>query len=95
MSKKFSIKNSKLITRLLMLGIIIGAYLFITPIHVKVNQVVMIFTMADLNVIKGYILSFGPWAPAISFLLMIFQSIMAPLPAFLITFANAGLFGWV
>ena len=30
----------------------------------------------------------------ISFLLMIFQSIAAPLPAFLITFANANLFGW-
>ena len=29
-----------------------------------------------------------------SFLLMIFQSIAAPLPAFLITFANASLFGW-
>ncbi len=26
---------------------------------------------------------------------MILQSIMAPLPAFIITFANAGLFGWV
>ena len=26
---------------------------------------------------------------------MIFQSVVAPLPAFLITFANAGLFGWI
>ncbi|MEG2984814.1 MAG: TVP38/TMEM64 family protein, partial [Peptostreptococcaceae bacterium] len=31
----------------------------------------------------------------ISFILMILQSIAAPLPAFLITFANAALFGWV
>ena len=30
----------------------------------------------------------------ISFLLMMFQSIIAPLPAFLITFANAAVFGW-
>ncbi len=51
--------------------------------------------MLDVSLIKGYILSFGIWAPIISFLLMIFQSVMAPLPAFMITFANASLFGWV
>ena len=33
-------------------------------------------------------------AAAVSFLLMILQSIAAPLPAFLLTFANANLFGW-
>ncbi|MTI70030.1 MAG: TVP38/TMEM64 family protein [Firmicutes bacterium] len=51
--------------------------------------------MLDVSVIKGYILSFGIWAPIVSFSLMIFQSIAAPLPAFLITFANAGLFGFI
>ena len=30
----------------------------------------------------------------LSFCLMVFQSVMAPLPAFLITFANAAIFGW-
>ena len=33
-------------------------------------------------------------AAAVSFILMILQSVAAPLPAFLITFANASLFGW-
>ncbi|HBG5345285.1 TPA: TVP38/TMEM64 family protein [Clostridioides difficile] len=57
----------------------------------------MIFylSMLNLDAIKEYILSFGVWAPIISFVLMILQSIAAPLPAFLITFANAALFGWV
>lgn len=45
--------------------------------------------------IKQYILSFGIWAPVISFLLTLLQSVAAPLPAFLITFSNAALFGWV
>ena len=31
---------------------------------------------------------------AVSFFLMIFQSIISPIPAFLITVANANLFGW-
>ena len=44
---------------------------------------------------KKYILSFGIWAPIISFLLMILQSVAAPLPAFVITFANAAIFGWI
>ncbi|MBC5997036.1 TVP38/TMEM64 family protein [Romboutsia ilealis] len=49
----------------------------------------------DMEGLKQYVLSFGVWAPIISFLLMILQSIAAPLPAFVITFANAALFGWV
>ena len=49
----------------------------------------------DVELVKGYILGFGVWAPIASFVLMVFQSVIAPLPAFLITFANAGLFGWV
>lgn len=57
----------------------------------------MVFYLSslDLESIKQYILSFGIWAPIISFLLMLLQSVAAPLPAFLITFANAALFGWV
>lgn len=34
------------------------------------------------------------YAAAVSFALMILQSVAAPLPAFLLTFANASLFGW-
>ena len=54
-----------------------------------------LFQSLDIEKIKAYILSFGLLAPVISFLLMVFQAILAPLPAFLITFANAALFGWV
>lgn len=75
--------------------IIISAYLFIKPVNTAVNRVFFIFSMLDVEAIKGYILSFGIWAPVVSFLLMIFQSVIAPLPAFLITFSNAALYGWV
>lgn len=60
-----------------------------------INNLVGYLTRLDLDGLKEYILSFGIWAPIISFLLMIIQSIAAPLPAFVITFANAALFGWV
>ena len=49
----------------------------------------------DMEGLKEYILSFGIWGPIVSFLLMVLQSVAAPLPAFVITFANAALFGWV
>jgi len=52
------------------------------------------FTAGDFTVISDFVSSYGTYAALISFLLMILQSIAAPLPAFLITFANANLFGW-
>ncbi len=48
----------------------------------------------SLETARAYIESFGAWGPAISALLMVFQSVIAPLPAFLITFANGTLFGF-
>lgn len=58
-------------------------------------KLVKILSTTDTEPVKDYIRSFGPLAAAISFLLMIFQSLAAPLPAFLITFANAAIFGWI
>ncbi len=70
-------------------------YFFVPQVKGKLNQIIGLFAKLDVEAIKEYILSFGIWAPIISFLLMVFQSVAAPLPAFLLTFANAGLFGWV
>ncbi|WP_330615559.1 TVP38/TMEM64 family protein [Romboutsia sp. 1001713B170131_170501_G6] len=75
--------------------LVIGIYLFIPQINKGINQMIFYLSMLNIDAIKEYILSFGILAPIISFLLMILQSVAAPLPAFLITFANAALFGWV
>lgn len=77
-----------------LLGIILICF-FVKPLRDTIEQLFFLFGMYDVEYIKGYILSFGIWAPIVSFLLMLFQSIIAPLPAFLITFSNAALFGWV
>lgn len=47
----------------------------------------------DPQAMREYIAAYGPLAPIISALLMILQSVAAPLPAFLITFTNGLLFG--
>jgi uncharacterized membrane protein YdjX (TVP38/TMEM64 family) len=49
----------------------------------------------NIDRLKAYILSFGVWAPVISALLMIAQSVILFLPAFPIFVVNALLFGWV
>lgn len=81
--------------KVLSIFVIVCLYLFIPPIKYNVNQAVSVLKTIDVNAAREYILSFGIWAPVVSFLLMILQSVVAPLPAFIITFANAGLFGWV
>lgn len=52
------------------------------------------FKTGDFTVLREFVSSYGVYAAAVSFLLMILQSVAAPLPAFLLTFANASLFGW-
>lgn len=70
-------------------------YLFVPIVNIKINQMIFYLSSMNLEMIKEYILSFGIWAPITSFLLMILQSVIAPIPAFLITLSNAAIFGWV
>ncbi|WP_278682376.1 TVP38/TMEM64 family protein [Paraclostridium bifermentans] len=88
-------KKKSLILKIGVLLLIIGIYLFVGPVNRFINQMIFYLSMLNLESLKQYILTFGIWAPIISFILMILQSVAAPLPAFLITFANAALFGWV
>jgi len=81
--------------KLCVFALAIGIYLFVPAVKVNVNQAFFILQNVDVDLARSYILGFGIWAPIVSFLLMILQSVAAPLPAFIITFANAGLFGWV
>ena len=88
LNKKFWITLGVLIALILI-------YLFVPKVNSLLNKMTSYLISLDMEGLKKYILSFGVWAPIISFLLMIIQSIAAPLPAFIITFANAALFGWV
>ncbi|MGL4914458.1 MAG: TVP38/TMEM64 family protein [Romboutsia sp.] len=93
--RKIENNRKKLLIKLVVVLAVLCTYLFVPVIKENVNQMVFYLSQVNLDGIKEYILSFGIWAPIISFLLMLLQSVAAPLPAFLITFANAALFGWV
>lgn len=90
MSKR---KNARIFLIVVILLAVLSFY-FIPAFRTKVTQILMLFRSMNVDSIIGYLRSFGIWAVVISFLLMMFQSIIAPLPAFLITFANAAVFGW-
>ncbi|KAF5047612.1 TVP38/TMEM64 family inner membrane protein YdjZ [anaerobic digester metagenome] len=79
---------------LILLILSLGAYFFIPSVHQSVRHIFTLLSSMDVEAVAKYIRSFGAWAMAISFALMILQSIAAPIPAFLLTFANAAIFGW-
>ncbi len=75
-------------------AIVLVAYLAIPAVRSGLNSLVAMFQTGDFEAMREYIAQYGTWAMAVSFLLMMFQSIAAPLPAFFITLTNANLFGW-
>lgn len=69
-------------------------YVAVPSVHEWVNNVIVMFKTGNFAEMRAFIAKYGKWAVLISSLLMIFQSLAAPLPAFFITLTNANLFGW-
>jgi len=87
--------KKKFILKISLIVVVVGIYIMSESVQRNVKQALFIMGNVDVGLVKGYILSFGVLAPVVSFLLMLLQSIIAPLPAFIITFANANIFGWL
>ena len=86
MEKKKNNWVGKIVVIILIIVSIGSYYVFPSVKHVM-NQVFKMFASGDFTVVRDFVASYGAYAALISFLLMIFQSIAAPL-------ANANLFGW-
>ena len=89
--------NKNNLTRLgilLAAAVLVIIYLAVPAVNEFVNNAVAVLGSANLDKVAGYIRSFGGWAMAFSFCLMVFSSVLAPLPAFMITLSNAAIFGW-
>lgn len=71
-----------------------AVYLAVPQVRDYVGQIASVLGSANVDAVVEFIRSYGGWAAAVSFFLMVFSSVAAPLPAFLITFANAAIFGW-
>lgn len=94
MEKEKKINISSKVILLLAVICCVLAYFFIPSVNKILNKIFVMFASGDFTEVKQFIESYGVYAAAISFALMVLQSVMAPLPAFVLTFANANLFGW-
>lgn len=76
------------------LVLLLGIYLFVPAVHQQINQAVSVLAGGVEGVIE-YLRGYKEYAAVVSFFLMVLQSIVSPIPAFVITLANAAIFGWV
>ena len=60
-----------------------------------INTAFATLSQFDTNAVIEYLRGWGAWAAVVSSILMVLQSVAAPIPAFLITLSNAAIFGWV
>ena len=84
-------------TRLLILlvaAVLLILYLSVPSVNDFITNAAAVLGSANVDAVIAYIRSFGGWAMAFSFCLMVFSSLIAPLPAFMITLSNAAIFGW-
>lgn len=84
---------ARLVTAALLLVLLLVC-LLVPSIRESLGRVAAMFSTGDFTELQAFIASYGGYAAAVSFALMIFQSLAAPLPAFLLAFANAAMFGF-
>lgn len=95
--KNESVSKNKHIAKIIIIVLLVAiviCYFLVPGVSSFFNKIFKLFSSTNIENIVEYIRSFGIYAVIVSFFLMVFQSLVAPLPAFLITFANAAIFGW-
>jgi uncharacterized membrane protein YdjX (TVP38/TMEM64 family) len=71
------------------------AYLLSGSFRGEVKEATTALGSGDVDAIRDYLHSYGVWAPVASIMLMILQALLAPVPGFLIVFANGLAYGAV
>lgn len=95
--EKKETKKINWVSKILLLIVAVACilvYLLVPSVNQWVNEAVKMVSSGDFTKVRSFVESYGTYAVAVSFSLMVLTSVAAPLPAFLITFANASLFGW-
>jgi uncharacterized membrane protein YdjX (TVP38/TMEM64 family) len=89
-------KNRRIGRYIAIIGIAIFmlCYFTIPSLYNGLNKAFSTISKLDTKAVIQYLRSYGKLAAVVSFILMILQSIVAPIPAFLITLSNAAIFGW-
>lgn len=89
--------KKKTISKIVLIAIIlltVVLYFVVPSFNATMNNFVSKLGSLNLESVIELIRGYGAYAAVISFFLMILQSILSPIPALLITLANAAVFGW-
>ena len=78
---------------MVMLGGALLAYLAVPGFQAEVDRTVQTLRAGDVEALRTHLRGYGPWAPVVSAGLMVLQALVAPLPAFVLAYANGLLFG--
>lgn len=77
---------------------LVAGWLWVPPVGRAIDAAVRTGATSDpraaIDALRAWLLGLGPWAPLASAAVMILQAVIAPLPAFVVTFANGLVFGW-
>jgi len=68
-------------------------YFFVGGFRSEIHEAISALKTGDVHEVREYLRSYGIWAPIASLCLMILQALAAPVPGFLIVFANGLAFG--
>jgi uncharacterized membrane protein YdjX (TVP38/TMEM64 family) len=68
-------------------------YFFVDGFRNEVHEAISALKTGDVHEVREYLRSYGIWAPIASLCLMILQALAAPVPGFLIVFANGLAYG--
>ena len=76
-NKNVWIQRGILVAAILVLVVV---YFFVPAVHEWVGSVLAMFATGDFSAASDFMAQYGPAAAVVSFLLMVFQSVIAPLP---------------
>lgn len=94
-AKRKAVRTKQRNIALILIAISLIVYFAVPGAKSSLDHAFKTISQLDTAIVIEYLRSYGAWAAVVSFILMILQSIAAPIPAFLITLSNAAIFGWV
>ena len=74
--------------------LVLCLYFFLPGVQDFITTIIAYLRSRNFDELRQFLLSYGNWAPLVSVLLMMFQSMIPFVPGLFLTISNAWIFGW-
>lgn len=88
------LKRSRPYIMLGMIVVVLLIYFFVPSVNQAIKRMLTPLTSGRVDAVIEYLRSYQGYAALVSAALMVLSSVLAPIPAFLITLSNSVIFGW-